>query len=613
MSQLDRTESEARGGRAAPEERALYAKDERSWRPRLNPEVVRVYRRLLGYLRPHRLVMVGALLAGAGFAAVNGGFAPIMAAITERLQDPGSFQGGTVFLPVLIVVLFAIRGTLDFLAVYGLTWIGRSVIRDLRRELFGHYLGLPVSYHDQQPTGALISKLTYNTEQISEAISNAIVTVVRDTLTIFVLIGVMIYYSVQLFLMVVVIGPVVALLVDYMSKAFRRYSRRIQSSMGDVTRVTEQSLHGHRIVKVFEGQDYEQRQFDTINDKNFRLNVRLVATRAAGDFLTQLVVAAGAAAVIFVAFSDWVFQELNAPAFMGFLTAMAMILAPLKRLTNINVALQRGIAAADSVFETLDEPAERDTGGEPLERAKGDVDYRNVTFSYDRRKGRILNDISLRVPAGSTLALVGRSGSGKSTLVSLLPRFYDIEQGAILLDGKDIRSYRLRDLRRQVALVSQDVVLFDDTIANNIAYGGLARCSRADIERAAEAAYVAEFTAELPDGLDTQVGERGVLLSGGQRQRIAIARALLKDAPVLILDEATSALDTESERRIQGALGRLMEGRTTLVIAHRLSTVEKADQIVVMQDGAVVETGTHAELLARGGHYASLHRMQFAD
>jgi ATP-binding cassette, subfamily B, bacterial MsbA len=578
----------------------------------LDREAVVVYRRLLRYLYPHWRIVAAALVATIAHALANAGVPLLMNEVIERLENPGSATSPAWQIPLLIVVVFTVRSTTDFLTVYGLSWTGRSVIRDLREKLFDHYLAMPSGVLDQISSGVLISKLTYNTEQVAEAISNAIVTLVQDSLTIFVLVIMMIYFSPQLTLLIAVIAPTIGLLIAYMSKSFRRHSTRIQNSMGDVTRVAEQTLQGHRVVKVFQGENYERGQFHEINRRNFRFNVRLAATRAAGDSVTQYIVALGVAAVIFVAFSDWVFEELSAATFVGFITAMGMLLAPMKRLININAAVQRGIAAAKSLFETLDGPIERDTGTDAIERARGHVEFRNVSFSYGGGKGRVLDDVSIDVPVGSTVALVGRSGSGKSTVASLLPRFYDVEQGVILLDGKDIRSYRLSDLRRQLSFVSQDVVLFDDTIANNIAYGALAGSPRQDIERAAEAAYVAEFTAALPDGLDTQVGERGVLLSGGQRQRIAIARALLKDAPVLILDEATSALDTESERRIQGALGNLMRGRTTLVIAHRLSTVENADRIVVMSGGAVVETGTHDQLIARDGHYAALYRMQFA-
>jgi ATP-binding cassette, subfamily B, bacterial MsbA len=572
------------------------------------PEIkaAETYRRLLRYVRPYWWIVAAAVVPASIYAVVGIAVPLLLGEFIEQLEDAARNAENAWQYPVLIALGFPIRGAMDVLTVYGLAWVGRSVIRDLRSEVFAHYLGLPARYFDQGSSGVLISRLTYNTEMVAEALSNAVVIMLRDSLAVLTLLVVMIWYSPRLTLTVAVIGPVVVLVVAAMSRAFRRYSARIQASMGDVTRLTEQSLHGHRVIKVFEGQDHERQQFQDVNTRNFRFNVRIVAVHALGDALTQYAVALGVAAVMYLSFGD-----LTAASFLGFITAMGMLLTPLKRLVNINSIVQRAITAAAGVFEILDQPKESDTGARPLARARGDVSYRNVSFRYESGKERALRDVSLDIAAGTTVALVGQSGSGKTTLVSLLPRFYDSDQGAVLLDGHDVREYSLRDLRRQIALVSQDVVLFDDTIANNIAYGALAKLSRADVERAAEAAYVKEFAAALPQGLDARVGERGALLSGGQRQRIAIARALLKDAPVLILDEATSALDTESERRIQAALAELMRGRTTLVIAHRLSTVEGADCIVAMRGGTIVETGTHAELLARRGYYASLYNMQF--
>ena len=580
---------------------------------RLNPDVVSVYRRLLAYVSPYWYVIVPAVAAIVIYAGISLTVPLFLRDIIDQLVEDELNRGSPFRLPALIAIVFALRGAMDFLTVYGLNWVGRSAIRDLREELFDSYLHLPAGFHDRSFTGALISKLTFNTEQVAEAVSNAVAVVVRDSLLVLGMLGMMIYFNVRLTLLIVVVGPAIALLVGVMGRAFRRQSTRIQDSMGDVTRLTEQTLRGSRIVKIFAGEKQEQAQFVRVNAKNFRLHLRVAAIRAFGDALIQYIVALGVAVIVFFVFSGWFSIELSAATFMGFIGALAMLLAPLKRLVNINVALQRGIAAAESLFEVLDEPGEPDQGKTPLAQAQGNVEYRDVRFAYDEANGAVLEDVSFEAPSGTTIAVVGRSGSGKSTLVGLLPRFYDIDSGRILLDGTDIREFGLADLRRQISFVSQDVVLFDDSIAGNIAYGALRECSRAAIERVAEAAHVSEFAEELPDGLDARVGERGVLLSGGQRQRVAIARALLKDAPVLILDEATSALDTESERHVQDALRRLMRGRTTLVIAHRLSTVEDADRIVVMKDGRIVEQGTHWELTRQNGWYSMLHGMQFAE
>ena len=580
--------------------------------PHSRPQVVLVYRRLLRYVLPHWKVLPYALVALILAAGANA-FVPLLMSRVVEILETGGSGSGSLLIPLLLLITFLVRASADFVAVYGLGWLGRSVVRDLRAEMFRHYTELPVGYYDQHSSGALISKLTYNTEQVAEAISNVVVVGIRDSLTILVLIGAMIYFSPLLSAMVAMAAPIVAGLVAVMSRAFRRYGLRIQTSMGDATRVTEEALSGLRIVKVFEGQEQQQKRFSEINERNRQQFMKLVATRAGGDALTQYTLTIAVTAMIAVAFSSVLLEDLNASIFLGFLTAMGMMLTPMKRIVNINAALQRGIAAGITLFETLDQPAERDAGAKRLVRARGRVEFRDACFTYDRAKGRVLHDINFSAPAGSTVAIVGRSGSGKSTVVGLLPRFYDVDRGSVLLDGVDIREYRLKDLRRQLSLVSQDVLLFDDTIANNIAFGALADAPRSAIEAAAEAAYVAEFAAELPEGLDTRVGERGMLLSGGQRQRIAIARAVLKDAPVLILDEATSALDTGSERRVQGALEKLMTGCTTLVIAHRLSTVESADCIVVLQEEGVQEQGTHQELIGRGGVYSGLYRMQFAE
>jgi len=560
-------------------------------------------------------MFIVAVVAMVALAASDTGFAVLMNNLIQVL-DPVDLtaeqQVVRRWLPVAILLLFIIRGLGSFVSAYMLGWIGRHVIKVLRGQSFEKFLRLPTTFFDSQSAGELLSKLTFNVELVAEATSNAVTVFVRDTLTIIGLLAYMIYLSPPLTAILLVTGPLMAIVIAFLSRLFRRHSSRIQLSIGEVARIAEEALQAHRIVKIFGGQRYESDRFAAVNDKNMRLNLRLIVARSGGDALTNLVIACGVAGVMYFVMTD----SLRPPTqgdLVGFITAMVFLLRPIRQLTNVNLTIQRGIAAGTSIFELLDERDERDRGVYTTERVAGRVEFRGVDFAYSQQKGAVLRDIHLSVPAGQTLAIVGRSGSGKSTLVSLLPRFYDVTSGDILIDDHCLADYRLETLRDQISLVSQEVVLFNDTIANNIAYGDLRDLGREAIENAARAAHVIEFTAQMPDGLDTEVGDRGVLLSGGQRQRIAIARALLKNAPILILDEATSALDTESERHIQQALNELMANRTTFVIAHRLSTVENADRIIVMSDGRIIEQGTHQELLAAGGQYANLYRMQFTD
>ena len=579
---------------------------------RIDSRVRVVYGRLWRYVTPHKLIGFIAVVGMASTAVVEAGLVALLAPLTDEALVAKQLE--TVqWIPYAFMAIFILRGISGFATEASLGWIGRQVISDLRRQVFAKYLTLPTRFFDAQTTGPLLSRMTYNVEMVAESVTSVVTIAVRDVLTVIAAFVVMIWYSPKLTIFVAILFPIVALIVRLLGIAFRRYSSRIQDSVGEVTQVTEEVVRGNWVVKAFGGYDYESERLDSADTRNRKQNLKLIRVRSFGVAVTQVVFGFGIALVIYFAAQESLADRLTAGQFIAFFSAMMLMLQPVRRITNVNATLQRGVAGADSLFAIMDEEDEADSGTIDAGRLRGDVSIRDVNFAYDGENAAVLDGVSIDIEAGKTLAIVGHSGSGKTTLASLLPRFYEASAGEILIDGKPIHDYTLTSLRDNIALVSQDVVLFNDTIRNNLAYGSLKGSDDKDIRQAAEAAHVMHFVDELPDGLDTMVGDRGALLSGGQRQRIAIGRALLKNAPILILDEATSSLDTQSERRIQEALSALMQNRTTLVIAHRLSTVEKADRIIVLERGKIVESGTHAELLALGGQYASLYHMQFSD
>ncbi len=583
----------------------------------MNLTNTQLYLRLLSYVKPYWRVFAASIVGTAIAAATE----PLLPALLKPMLDGTFVHKDDVVIrwaPVIIVLIFLVRGIAGFVATYAINWVGNKVVMDLRGEMFRKLLTLPTHYYDNHATGNLISKLTFDVTQVTAAATSVVTVSIRDSIIIAGLLGWLIYLNWKLTLLSLVVTPAVALVIYTINRRLRNSSRDSQRAMGNVTQVIEESVGAHKVVKLFGGQSYEEQRFTTETNWMRRHAMKQAAAAAANVPLVQLVAAVALAVIIYLATAQAKTDATSVGGFLSFVAAMLMLTAPIKRLTSISEHMQRGLAAAESVFELLDTRSEQDAGTVVIGRATGRLHFEHLTFAYQNDAAAAqdaprlaLRDICLEIPAGQAVALVGASGSGKSTLANLVPRFYLPSSGRITLDGHDLNELSLASLRSNIALVSQEVVLFNDTLAANIAYGQEREVSEAEIIAAATAAHAMEFIREWPEGLNTLVGERGVKLSGGQRQRIAIARAILKDAPILILDEATSALDSESERHVQAALETLMRGRTTLVIAHRLSTIENADRIVVMQKGEIAEVGTHRELLDKNGVYAQLHRIQF--
>ncbi|GGO78033.1 lipid A export ATP-binding/permease protein MsbA [Marinobacterium nitratireducens] len=570
-----------------------------------------LYKRLLVYVKPYWFAFVVSFAAFGLFGASQALSAKWLEHVINAIEQGALDQRGLLALAVLGI--FAMRGVGTFIGNYSISHVARQVVHSLRTDLFDRMLTLPSSYYHHSSSGELLAKLTYNVEQVTGAVTNAVKTALREGLTVIGLFGYLFYLNWKLTLIFVAAAPFIAVVVSVASKRMRKLSRRLQQSVGDITSAASETIKGYQIVRIFGGTEFERSRFHAASERNRRQFMKMVVTQSLNTPIVQFLIALALAGLLFIAMSPAVMGSMSTGQFVAFLTAAGLVTKPLRQLTDLSTTIQKGIAASESLFAVIDEPPEQDSGHHSVSRVQGRIRFEQVGFRYRGDSDIVLHDLDLEIAPGQTVALVGRSGSGKSTLASILPRFNSGWTGRIMLDEVPLEDYRLENLRQQIALVNQQVVLFNGTIADNIAYGAMAGCSEEQVRAAAEAAHVMEFAERLPEGLQTQVGESGLLLSGGQRQRIAIARAILKDAPILILDEATSALDTESERHIQDALEEVMRNRTTLVIAHRLSTVEKADQILVLDKGRIVEQGTHRELLELGGTYAALYRMQFAD
>ncbi|MFP5408451.1 MAG: lipid A export permease/ATP-binding protein MsbA [Gammaproteobacteria bacterium] len=570
-----------------------------------------LYLRLLGYVKPYWRMFALSLVALVLTAATE----PMLPALFKPLLDQGFVAKDPDFIrwiPILLLALFLVRGVTSFVSTYCMAWVGSRLVMDLRAAMFDKLMTLPTRYFDQNPSGQLIAHLAFNVTQVTQSATSSLTTLVRDTVTVLGLLGYLLWLNWQLTLIVFAMVPLTLWIVRIASTRLRGLSRKAQQNIGDLTQVVDEAVGGHRVVKLYGGEDYEQTRFRHAANLARVFEMKRVAANAVYEPVIQFIAAVALAIIVYIAAGQASANTTTVGGFVAFFMAMLLLFAPLKRLTAVNDQLQRGLAAAETIFTLLDQDAERDSGTRSLDRVEGRLALHGVSLTYPGKTAPALDGITLDIAPGETVALVGASGSGKTTLANLVPRFYDPDAGTITLDGIDIRDLRLQTLRGHIALVSQDVVLFNDTLAHNIAYGTRRDASAEEIRAACVAAHAWDFIQALPDGLETLIGENGMRLSGGQRQRIAIARAILKNAPLLILDEATSALDNESERHVQAALETLMQNRTTLVVAHRLSTIERAHRIVVLEGGRIVEIGSHAELLARKGRYAQLHALQFS-